>query len=90
MDSPRESKNFEVIIYMIKLSLLKDLLTLSDKIQSIIQQSLNRPIAEMNFIEFFNPSEPETSYLLEMILSYRNRNGDFKIFESFQKDFLYH
>lgn len=66
----------------------KTLLDLSDGIQNLIRLSPNRPIAEMNFIEYFNPCEPDTSCLLEMLFSYKNDKGKYQIFESFAEMFL--
>lgn len=42
----------------------------------------------MNFIEFFNPSETQTSCLLEMLLSYQNRQQKPELFISFAEKFL--
>jgi len=64
------------------------LLNLSDAVQSLIRASSNKPITEMNFIEAFNPNEPQISRLLEMLLSYRDRGGDLYIFRLFAQKFL--
>lgn len=64
------------------------LLSLSDEVQSLICSSPNKPIAEMNIIELFDPNEPQTSCLLEMLFSYKDSNGDLPLFRSFAHKFL--
>lgn len=66
----------------------KKLLSLSDVVQRLICTSPNRPITEMNFIEFFNPNEPDTSCLFEMLFSYKNGDEDYQLFQSFADRFL--
>ena len=66
----------------------KKLLSLSDVVQRLICTSPNRPITEINFIEFFNPNEPDTSCLFEMLFSYKNGDEDYQLFQSFADRFL--
>lgn len=66
----------------------KKLVSVSEYVQKPICTSPNRPIAEMNFIEFFNPNEPETSCLFEMLFSYKNRDGEYQLLQSFAYNFL--
>lgn len=66
----------------------KNLLNLSEDVQELIRSSSNRPITEMNFIEFFNPSEPDTSCMFQMLFLYRAKDRDYQIFKSFAERFL--
>lgn len=66
----------------------KKLVSVSEYVQKLICTSPNRPIAEMNFIEFFNPNEPDTSCLFEMLFSYKNRDGEYQLLQSFAYKFL--
>lgn len=65
-----------------------EILALNDRLHQVICKSPNRPIKEMNFIEFFNPDEPDTSHLLKMIFSYRDKDGKYIIFHNFAESFL--
>lgn len=63
-------------------------LTLSKRLHEFIIKSPNRPIKEMNFIEFFDPNEPTISRFLKMIFNYRDNAGNYSIFNDFVKSFL--
>lgn len=61
---------------------------MSEDVHELIRSSSNRPITEMNFIEFFNPSEPDTSCMFQMLFLYRATDRDYQIFKSFAESFL--
>lgn len=62
-------------------------LNLSDEFSALIDASELRPLFDMNVIDFFNPKEPITSKMLEMVLSYHDCNG-YVILKSFSEHFL--
>lgn len=47
-----------------------------------------RPLFEMNVIDFFNPKEPMTSKIIEMIFNYSNENEEFIVLKRFCETFL--
>lgn len=53
----------------------------------MIKNSDLRPLYDMNVIDFFNPKEPITSKIIEMIFNYYNES-EFIVLKSFCKTFL--